>query len=88
MTDVTQLNSQLEDGDPSAAEQPLPLVCDELRKLTAGKLANKKPGQKLQATAIVHDAYICPVDVDKAQHWNSRGHYDGVAKAMRRNLAE
>jgi RNA polymerase sigma factor (TIGR02999 family) len=88
MTDVTQILSQIEDGDPSAAEQLLPLVYDELRNLAAAKLAQEKPGQTLQATALVHDAYIRLVDVDKAQHWNSRGHFFGAAKAMRRTLAE
>ena len=89
MTDVTQILSQIEDGDPSAAEQLLPLVYEELRKLAAAKLANEKPGQTLQATALVHDAYIRLVDVDKAQHWNSRGHFFGAAaEAMRRILVE
>ena len=88
MSDVTQILSQIEDGDPSAAEQLLPLVYDELRNLAAAKLAQEKPGQTLQATALVHDAYIRLVDVDKAQHWNSRGHFFGAAKAMRRTLAE
>src|SRR5210317_475301 len=89
MTDVTQILSQIEDGDPSAAEQLLPLVYDELRKLAAAKLANEKPGQTLQATALVHDAYIRLVDVDKAQHWNSRGHFFGAAaEAMRRILVD
>ena len=87
MTDVTQILSQIEDGDPSAAEQLLPLVYDELRKLAAAKLAQEKPGQTLQATALVHDAYIRLVDVEKAQHWNSRGHFFGAAaEAMRRIL--
>ena len=67
MTDVTQILSQIEDGDPSAAEQLLPLVYGELRKLVAAKLANEKPGQTLQATALVHDAYIRLVDVDEAK---------------------
>jgi RNA polymerase sigma factor (TIGR02999 family) len=89
MTDVTQILSQIEQGDPSAAEQLLPLVYDELRKLAAAKLANEKPGQTLQATALVHDAYIRLVDVEKAQHWNSRGHFFGAAaEAMRRILVE
>ena len=88
MTDVTQILSQIEQGDPSAAELLLPLVYDELRKLAAAKLANEKPGQTLQATALVRDAYIRLVDVEKAQHWNSRGHFFGAAKAMRRTLAE
>jgi RNA polymerase sigma factor (TIGR02999 family) len=89
MTDVTQILSQIEDGDPSAAEQLLPLVYDELRKLAAAKLANEKPGQTLQATALVHDAYIRLVDVEKAQHWDSRGHFfAAAAEAMRRILVD
>lgn len=89
MTDVTRILSQIEQGDPSAAEQLLPLVYEELRKLAAAKLANEKPGQTLQATALVHDAYIRLVDVEKAQHWNSRGHFFGAAaEAMRRILVE
>lgn len=89
MTDVTQILSQIEHGDPSAAEQLLPLVYDELRKLAAARLANENPGQTLQATALVHDAYIRLVDVEKAQHWNSRGHFFGAAaEAMRRILVE
>ena len=89
MTDVTQILSQIEHGDPSAADQLLPLVYDELRKLAAARLANEKPGQTLQATALVHDAYLRLVDVDKAQHWNSRGHFFGAAaEAMRRILVE
>src|SRR5210317_203533 len=89
MNDVTQILSQIEQGDPTAAEQLLPLVYDELRKLAAAKLAQEKPGQTLQATALVHDAYIRLVDVEKAQHWNSRGHFFGAAaEAMRRILVE
>jgi RNA polymerase sigma factor (TIGR02999 family) len=89
MADVTQILSQIEQGDPSAADQLLPLVYDELRKLAAAKLANEKPGQTLQATALVHDAYIRLVDVEKAQHWNSRGHFFGAAaEAMRRLVIE
>lgn len=89
MTDITQILSQIEQGDPNAAEQLLPLVYDELRKLAAAKLAQEKPGQTLQATALVHDAYIRLVDVEKAQHWNSRGHFFGAAaEAMRRILVE
>ena len=72
MSDVTRILSQIESGDPSAAEQLLPLVYDELRKLAAAKLAQEKPGQTLQATALVHDAYIRLVDVEKVQHWDSR----------------
>lgn len=89
MTDVTQILSQIEQGDPSAAEQLLPLVYDELRKLAAAKLANEKPGQTLQATALVHDAYLRLVDVEKAQHWDSRGHFfAAAAEAIRRILIE
>ena len=89
MTDITRILSQIEDGDPNATEQLLPMVYEELRKLAAAKLANEKPGQTLQATALVHDAYIRLVDVDKAQHWNSRGHFFGAAaEAMRRILIE
>jgi RNA polymerase sigma factor (TIGR02999 family) len=89
MTDVTQILNAIEQGDPTAAEQLLPLVYDELRKLAAAKLAQEKPGQTLQATALVHDAYIRLVDVEKAQHWNSRGHFFGAAaEAMRRILVE
>ena len=89
MTDVTQILNAIEQGDPSAAEQLLPLVYDELRKLAAAKMAQENPGQTLQATALVHDAYIRLVDVEKAQHWNSRGHFFGAAaEAMRRILVE
>lgn len=89
MTDVTQILSRIEQGDPSAAEQLLPLVYEELRRLAAVKLASEKPGQTLQATALVHDAYLRLVDVEKAQHWNSRGHFFGAAaEAMRRILVE
>ena len=89
MTDVTQILSQIEQGDPKAAERLLPLVYEELRKLAAAKLANEKPGQTLQATALVHDAYIRLVDVEKAQHWNSRGHFfAAAAEAMRRILVD
>ena len=89
MSDVTRILSQIEQGDGQAAEQLLPLVYEELRKLAAQKMANEKPGQTLQATALVHEAYIRLVDVDKAQHWNSRGHFFGAAaEAMRRILVE
>src|SRR6202171_1637950 len=89
MSDVTRILSQIESGDPSAAEELLPLVYDELRKLAATKLAQEKPGQTLQATALVHDAYVRLVDVEKAQHWNSRGHFfAAAAEAMRRILIE
>ena len=89
MTDVTQILSRVDQGDLSAAEQLLPLVYDELRKLAAARLAHERPGQTLQATALVHDAYIRLVDVEKAQHWNSRGHFFAAAsEAMRRILVE
>ena len=89
MSDVTRILSQIESGDPSAAEQLLPLVYDELRKLAAAKLAQEKPGQTLQATALVHDAYLRLVDTERAQHWNSRGHFFGAAaEAMRRILVD
>ncbi len=89
MSDVTRILSQIEHGDGQAAEQLLPLVYEELRKLAAQKMAQEKPGQTLQATALVHEAYIRLVDVDKAQHWNSRGHFFGAAaEAMRRILVE
>src|SRR5210317_646301 len=89
MTDVTQILSAIERGDPSAAEQLLPLVYDELRKLAAAKMAQEKPGQTLQATALVHEAYLRLVDVDKAQSWDSRGHFfAAAAEAMRRILID
>jgi RNA polymerase sigma factor (TIGR02999 family) len=89
MSDVTQILSAIEQGDPSAAEQLLPLVYDELRKLAAHRMAQEKPGQTLQATALVHEAYMRLVDVEKVQHWNSRGHFFGAAaEAMRRILIE
>jgi RNA polymerase sigma factor (TIGR02999 family) len=89
MSEVTRILTAIEDGDPHAAEQLLPLVYDELRKLAAAKLAQEKPGQTLQATALVHEAYVRLVDVDKVQHWNSRGHFFGAAaEAMRRILVE
>ena len=89
MTDVTRILSAIEQGDPHAAEQLLPLVYDELRKLAAEKMAQEKPGQTLQATALVHEAYVRLVDVGQAQHWNSRGHFfAAAAEAMRRILVE
>src|SRR5438067_13723181 len=89
MADVTRILSAIEQGDPRAAEQLLPLVYDELRKLAAQKLAQDKPGQALQATALVHEAYLRLVDVETAQHWNSRGHFfAAAAEAMRRILIE
>jgi RNA polymerase sigma factor (TIGR02999 family) len=87
MSDVTRILSQIESGDPSAADQLLPLVYDELRILAAAKLANEKPGQTLQATALVHEAYLRLVGGGKEQDWNSRGHFFGAAaEAMRRIL--
>jgi RNA polymerase sigma factor (TIGR02999 family) len=89
MSEVTHILSQIESGDPSAAEGLLPLVYDELRKLAAARLAQEKPGQTLQATALVHDAYIRLVDVEKAPHWDSRRHFfAAAAEAMRRILVE
>ena len=87
MSDVTHLLSAIEQGDPHAAEQLLPLVYDELRQLAAQKLAQEKPGQTLQATALVHEAYLRLVDRDKVQRWDSRGHFfAAAAEAMRRIL--
>jgi RNA polymerase sigma factor (TIGR02999 family) len=89
MADVTLILARIENGDPEAAEQLLPLVYDELRRLAAAKLANENPGQTLQATALVHDAYIRLVDVEQAQQWNSRAHFfAAAAEAMRRILVE
>jgi RNA polymerase sigma factor (TIGR02999 family) len=89
MADVTQILSQIESGDPTAAAQLLPLVYDELRKLAAAKLANERPGQTLQATALVHEAYLRLVDGNQAEHWNSRGHFfAAAAEAMRRILVD
>jgi RNA polymerase sigma factor (TIGR02999 family) len=89
MSDVTHILSAIEQGDPQAAEQLLPLVYEELRQLAAQKLAQEKPGQTLQATALVHEAYLRLVDVDRAQHWNSRRHFfAAAAEAMRRILVE
>jgi RNA polymerase sigma factor (TIGR02999 family) len=89
MSDVTRILSQIEQGDPRAAEQLLPLVYDELRKLAAAKMAQEKPGQTLQATALVHEAFLKLVDDQLSQHWNSRGHFFGAAaEAMRRILVD
>ena len=89
MSEVTRILSAIEHGDPHAAEQLLPLVYDELRQLAAAKLAQEKPGQTLQATALVHEAYLRLVDTDTAQQWNSRGHFfAAAAEAMRRILVE
>jgi RNA polymerase sigma factor (TIGR02999 family) len=87
MSQVTQILSQIQAGDPSAAEQLLPLVYEELRKLAAARLAREQPGQTLQATALVHEAYLRLVNVEQAQHWDSRGHFfAAAAEAMRRIL--
>ncbi len=87
MSDVTQILSQIESGDPEAAEKLLPLVYDELRKLAAARMAAEQPGQTLQATALVHEAYLRLVDVEHGQHWDSRGHFfAAAAEAMRRIL--
>jgi RNA polymerase sigma factor (TIGR02999 family) len=89
MNDVTRILSAIEQGDPSAADQLLPLVYDELRKLAAQRLAQEKPGQTLQPTALVHEAYLRLVEVERAQRWNSRGHFfAAAAEAMRRILVE
>src|SRR5881398_2404426 len=89
MNDVTRILSAVEQGDPKAAELLLPLIYDELRKLATQRLAQEKPGQTLQATALVHEAYVRLVDVEKAQHWNSRGHFfAAAAEAMRRILVD
>src|SRR3954465_4512713 len=87
MSDVTRILSAIEAGDPHAAGQLLPLVYEELRQLAAQKLASEKPGQTLQATALVHEAYLRLVDGQQAQNWSSRGHFfAAAAEAMRRIL--
>jgi RNA polymerase sigma factor (TIGR02999 family) len=89
MSEVTHILSAIEEDNAQAAEQLLPLVYDELRKLAAQKLAREKPGQTLQATALVHEAYLRLVDVERVQHWNSRGHFfAAAAEAMRRILVD
>jgi RNA polymerase sigma factor (TIGR02999 family) len=89
VNEVTQILSAIEQGDSHAAEQLLPVVYDELRKLAAQRLAQEKPGQTLQATALVHDAYLRLVGTTSEQHWNSRGHFfAAAAEAMRRILVE
>src|SRR5262249_12970735 len=88
-SDDTRILAAIEQGEPCAAEQLLPLVYDELRKLAAERMAQEKPGQTLQATALVHEAYLRLVDVKQAQHCNSRGHFfAAAAEAMRRILVE
>jgi RNA polymerase sigma factor (TIGR02999 family) len=89
MSDVTRILVAIEEGDPLAAEQRLPLVYDELRRLAARRLAKEGSGQTLQATALVHEAYLRLVDQEQAQEWNSRGHFfAAAAEAMRRILVE
>jgi RNA polymerase sigma factor (TIGR02999 family) len=89
MNEVTQILCAIEEGDPHAAEQLLPLVYDEMRKLAAAKMAQEAPGQTLQATALVHEAYLRLVDRDEVRHWNGRSHFFAVAaEAMRRILID
>ena len=89
MSDVTLLLTAIERGDALAAEQLLPLVYDELRRLAASKMSDERPDQTLQATALVHEAFVRLVDVNNAQQWNSRGHFfAAAAEAMRRILVE
>jgi len=89
MSDVTRILSAIDEGDPQASERLLPLVYEELRRLAAQKMAQEIPGQTLQATALVHEAYLKLVDVEKAQHWDSRAHFfAAAAEAMRRILVQ
>src|SRR6266699_3167579 len=89
MAEVTRILSAIEQGDAGASQQLLPLVYEELRNLAAQKIAQEKPGQTLQATALVHEAYVRLVDVERAQQWNSRGHFfAAAAEAMRRILVD
>src|SRR5688572_21325336 len=99
MSDVTQILAAIERGEPQAAEQLLPLVYDELKKLASQRMAQEKPGQTLQATALVHEAYlrlvagerrgVSPTCADKTQQWDSRGHFfAAAAEAMRRILID
>jgi RNA polymerase sigma factor (TIGR02999 family) len=89
MSQVTRILSAIEQGDPHAAEQLLPLVYDELRRLAAQKLGQEKPGQTLEATALVHEAYLRLVGNEAEVHWNSRGHFiTAAAEAMRRILVD
>jgi hypothetical protein len=81
MSEVTRILSTIEQGDPHAAERLLPLVYDELRRLAAQKLAGEKPGQTLQATALVHEAYLRLVDGEKARQWNGRSHFFAATSA-------
>jgi RNA polymerase sigma factor (TIGR02999 family) len=89
MTDVTQILSQIESGDAVAAEKLLPLVYEELRRLAKTRMADERADHTLQATGLVHEAYLRLVDVDRAQHWDSRGHFfSAAAESMRRILIE
>src|SRR3954468_2738522 len=89
VNEVTRILSAIEQGDPQAAEQLLPLVYEQLRKLAAQRLAQEKPGQTLQATALVHDAYLRLVDVTEPERWDGRGHFfAAAAEAMRRILVD
>ncbi len=89
MADLTRILGAIEQGDPRAAEQLLPLVYDELRRLAAEKMAQERPGQTLEATALVHEAYLRLVDVDRARHWNGRRHFfAAAAEAMRHILVD
>lgn len=89
MSELTRILAAVEHGDPHAAGQLLPLVYDELRKLAAEKMAQEKPGQTLEATALVHEAYLRLVDTEKVQHWESRRHFfAAAAEAMRRILID
>jgi len=89
MSDVTRILCAIEQGDPNAAEQLLPLIYNELRRLAAAKMVQEAPGQTLQATALVHEAYLRLVDKESAYNWNSRGHFfAAAAEAMRRILVE
>ena len=89
MSDVTRILSQIEEGDPSASDELLPLVYDELRRLAAARLRDESPDQTLQATALVHEAYLRLVDVELQQRWDSRGHFfAAAAESMRRILVE
>jgi RNA polymerase sigma factor (TIGR02999 family) len=89
MSEVTRILSAIDQGDPKAAEQLLPLIYDDLRKLAAHKLAAEAPGQTLQATALVHEAYLRLVDTEEVQHWESRRHFfAAAAEAMRRILVD
>ena len=89
MSEVTQILTQIENGNTASADNLLPLVYDELRKLAAAKLASEKAGQTLHPTMLVHEAYLRLVDVDEPQQWNGRGHFfAAAAEAMRRIIVE